>query len=73
MFLGGQLRFPASTASSSSSSSVSSRCGPQTSQSASSSRSTARARAAWALEPGLVEAAFTINIDHHHDNPRSGT
>ena len=44
-----------------------------TSASASSSPSTARARAASAPSPASsTPRRFTINIDHHHDNPRFG-
>ena len=68
-----QRLFQGSTASSSSPTGACiASCRP-TRGSACSSPSTARARARVVREPGLVERApFTINIDHHHDNPRFG-
>ena len=63
-------RVPVPRASRSEGSSASAR---PTSASAFSWPSTARARSRVGAEPGVVDAArFTVNIDHHHDNPRFG-
>ena len=73
MFLGGEAPLPGEYRFLELESAGSGASGPTTSASASSSRWTARARAASAPSPALVDAApFTVNIDHHHDNPRFG-